>query len=374
MAKSSVLKNFKSLFFVQKMVWVLKGFALGLACLVPGVSVGTMALILGVYEKLIVALTFFVAGPFKKKGGFCSFGAGLSLRALWDKGAADFIFLFCLTVGGGAAVWVGAGLISGLLKNFPLELYSVFTGLILASLPKIFNFTNKKKNSTYVVLAIAFSMWGGLWFFSEVFEWDVFIREGWEGFYYSGYVWFGGFLFASGFLGAFASVLPGLSGSMVLVVMGTYPVVLGLLTQISVWNGLLIAGAVGGVCAAFFILMLFNKKTFLCVLLLGVVGVLILRFLYSLGEMGVFLSGGGLGFVASLWCSRFLLDKKRNLLFCVALGLVIGSLPFLLPYRLWWTDATGFATLRMVVFVLLGVGGFSLMDNPRVFLKSSLKI
>ena len=101
-----------------------KGIAMGAADAIPGVSGGTIALITGIYEKLILAINSF---------DFTAFGylKKLQLKELWIHIHGNFIF--SLALGIGISLISLANLITYLISNHPIQLWSFFFGL--CSLP-----------------------------------------------------------------------------------------------------------------------------------------------------------------------------------------------------------------------------------------------
>ena len=112
----------------QWLIWVLQGIGVGVANVIPGVSGGTMALIFGIYERLISLLSDLVK-------------AGLLLARFDIKGfisalrKLDLLFLFWLAVGVVLAPLLGAEIIPRMLETYPIESRSLFFGLILGTLP-----------------------------------------------------------------------------------------------------------------------------------------------------------------------------------------------------------------------------------------------
>lgn len=106
----------------------IKGMAMGAADIVPGVSGGTIALIAGIYERLINALGSI--GPnlwqiFRQEGGI------KGLLAVWRQ--VDATFLVCLLLGVATSFATLAGIIKHLLDNQPLFIWSFFFGLVIAT-------------------------------------------------------------------------------------------------------------------------------------------------------------------------------------------------------------------------------------------------
>ncbi len=177
----------------------LKGFAMGMAEVVPGVSGGTLAFITGIYDRLIDAIKGFDVGLLKtwKRGG---------LKAVWRR--IDGTFLFTLLVGMAVGVVTGVFTIAHLLETYPVPLWAFFFGLILASI-------------WYVGRQLDFSL-SVLWFLllGVGVALGVALSVPAEG---NQALWF---VFVSGVLAVSALMLPGLSGSFVLLLLGMYSYVL----------------------------------------------------------------------------------------------------------------------------------------------------
>ena len=93
---------------------ICKGMIIGLANIIPGVSGGTLAVSMGIYDKLIHCVTH-----------------------LFKEFKQSLIFLFPIFIGMGLAIVGSAFGISYLFVNYPLQTNLLFTGLILGSLPPI---------------------------------------------------------------------------------------------------------------------------------------------------------------------------------------------------------------------------------------------
>ena len=103
---------------------VLKGFAMGMAEVVPGVSGGTIAFITGIYKELIDTIKSFTPSNLKLlfTGKFKAFAL-----------ATNLTFLIPLVAGMFGGIICGVFGISYLLENHPLGVWSFFFGLIVAS-------------------------------------------------------------------------------------------------------------------------------------------------------------------------------------------------------------------------------------------------
>lgn len=112
---------------VSAAVTALRGFAMGAADLVPGVSGGTVALLLGIYDRFIGAIRG-IAGI----GGRLLRGDISGARSKFKE--ADWVFVLPLGVGIVIAVFSLASLMERLLHDYPEEMAGIFMGLVLASL------------------------------------------------------------------------------------------------------------------------------------------------------------------------------------------------------------------------------------------------
>ncbi|AOW21867.1 DUF368 domain-containing protein [Urechidicola croceus] len=179
----------------------LKGIAMGAADVVPGVSGGTIAFISGIYEELLTSISSINFNTLKllKTDG---------IKAVWKQINGNF--LFSLLLGIGISVASLAKLISWLLENKPVLLWSFFFGLVLASILFIGKQISKWNISTVLVLVVGAIL--AYW----ITTLQPLITEGTSPF----------FLFLAGALAICAMILPGISGAFILVLLGAYKPVL----------------------------------------------------------------------------------------------------------------------------------------------------
>jgi len=180
-------------------IFILKGMAVGLANIIPGVSGGTIALITGIFERLINAiksfgittLTLLIKGKFK---------------AFAEK--TDLYFLISLFVGVIISLVAIAHIFGLLFEKYPVFIWSFFFGLILASVYFVGKTITNWKISVVIsfivgtIIAILFA------FFSPASQDDNFF-----------------YLILCGVVAICSMILPGLSGSFVLILMGNYQLV-----------------------------------------------------------------------------------------------------------------------------------------------------
>lgn len=191
------MANRKALDYI---VITLKGMAMGVAELVPGVSGGTIAFVTGIYEEFITTINnvnFSTLKLFKQEG----------FKAFWNKLNGNF--LIALLVGMLISILSLSKVISWLLETHPIPTWSFFFGLVLASV---------------IFVAKSINKWGMMVIF-------LFIAGTVCAFYITtlppststGSL---PFIFFSGAIAICAMVLPGISGSFILVLLGSYKIVL----------------------------------------------------------------------------------------------------------------------------------------------------
>ena len=183
-----------------RILTVLKGMAMGIAEVIPGVSGGTIAFITGIYERLINAIKAF--GPEAIKG-LRSDG----LKGLWQ--AIDGNFLLFLVGGMAVGVITGVFGVTYILEHYPPLIWAFFFGLIIASVVYMVRqiSTWNPVNILALILAAALAFW-------------ITIAAPAQG---SDALWF---VFLSGAIAISAMILPGISGSFILLLMGMYTLII----------------------------------------------------------------------------------------------------------------------------------------------------
>ncbi|WP_047245879.1 DUF368 domain-containing protein [Maribacter thermophilus] len=178
----------------------LKGIAMGAADVVPGVSGGTIAFISGIYEELITSINNINLGLLKtlKDDGF---------KTVWAKVNGNF--LLALFTGIFISLFSLATLVSWLLENEPILLWSFFFGLVAAS---VF-FVGKEIQKWHLGTISALVIGALIAFFITTLP----PNENVDGL---------PFLFLSGALAVCAMILPGISGAFILVLLGSYKTIL----------------------------------------------------------------------------------------------------------------------------------------------------
>jgi putative membrane protein len=190
--QNRTIKDYLLLFF--------KGFGMGSADVVPGVSGGTIAFIAGIYEELIESINNInlKALTVLRKEGFAPF---------WKHVNGNFFVV--LLSGIAAAIISLAKLITHLLETQPVLIWSFFFGLVFMS---IF-FVAKRIKKWDVSKILSFIVGAVIAYYITT------LPEQPE----SGALWY---IFISGMIAICAMILPGISGSFILLLLGSYAVVL----------------------------------------------------------------------------------------------------------------------------------------------------
>ena len=181
-------------------ILILKGFSMGAANVIPGVSGGTIALITGIYEELIDSLKSFNIQALKLllKGEFKTFISHINLK-----------FLFAVFFGTALSIISLARVLEYFFKQNEQMVWSFFFGLIIASIYYVAKMINSWNISSIVFLLIGITFATSLAFLKPLSENS------------SSY-----YLFICGIVSVASMILPGLSGSYVLILMGNYHLIM----------------------------------------------------------------------------------------------------------------------------------------------------
>jgi putative membrane protein len=249
----------------------LKGMAMGAADVVPGVSGGTIAFISGIYEELLNSISSFnfsLINVFKNEG----------FKSVWIKVNGNF--LVSLFVGILISVLSLAKLIESMLENHPIVIWSFFFGLVLASIIYIGKQITKWTKGSFLCLILG----AILAFYITTLNPMVSANSS---------PWF---LFLAGMIAICAMILPGISGSFILVLLGAYKPVLNAL----------------------------NTKDFVSII--------------------IFLVGAILGLLSFSRILKCLFSTYKNYTLATLTGFIIGSLNKIWPWKetiSWRTNSKG---------------------------------
>lgn len=180
----------------KNIILILKGMGMGIANVIPGVSGGTVALITGIYQELLKSLKSFDKQAFSLllALNFKEFGIYTNLSFLAYVFGGSLISLFSI-----------ASLFKFLFKNYPLEIWSLFFGLILASIIFIGQRIKTWNFQSYLAIIIGTLVALSLTFITPSAENNNLF-----------------YVFLCGIIGISGMILPGLSGSYILILMGNY--------------------------------------------------------------------------------------------------------------------------------------------------------
>lgn len=234
---------------------IYRGMLMGASDVVPGVSGGTIAVLLGIYDEFIGAIN----GIFSRH---------------WKRHLA---FLVPLAIGVAAAIVTIARLMEWLLDEYPQPTYFMFLGLIIGILPFLFHEAETKttfKYQHYILLIIGFILVGILVFFKNPDQGNIIVDKT-----SSTYI----LLFISGFLASAAMILPGVSGSLIFLILGVFPTVMAAIND------------------------------------------------FEILTMGIIASGIFIGILTMSKVIHFFLEHYRSQTFAVIIGSVMGSIIVIFP-------------------------------------------
>ena len=260
-----------------------KGIFMGIADAMPGISGGTIALLLGIYEELIESISELKISLFSKliNKGFKSF---------WEKLNGNFLLV--LVSGIGISLISFVKISASFLESFPLFIWSFFLGLIFATVYVIYKLINQWHNLNFffLIISIIFSIL--LSSFSAYDTDEISLL----------------YILFSGIIASSAMILPGISGSLILVILGVY---------------------------AYLIKALDNLE-------------LIIIF--------TFISGAIIGLLGFSKILKYLFNNHRDATYTIMLGLVIGSIENVWPWNK--SFSTELSNLNLFLSISLVILGF----------------
>ena len=276
----------------ETLIIFIKGLFMGIADIIPGVSGGTIALITGIYIRLVHAISGINLRFISRlvKGDFE--GAKKNI------GDIDFQLFIPLLTGIGLAIFLMSNLLDYLLQNFEASTYAFFFGLILASAVLLY-----KQIKGFSVKIMIFSIAGFL-----------------AGFFLSGLATLQighslPVIFLSGMIAICAMILPGISGAFMLLFLGMYDYMIDVLKNLQFLEiFIFILGALIGILAFSRVLNYILRKyesitiSFLIGLMLGALRLLYDNIASTMDSIAYVVISGLLGFLIILILMKF---KKR---------------------------------------------------------------
>lgn len=237
----------------------IKGLAMGMADLVPGVSGGTIAFITGIYDELIETIAGIKLSLVKQL-------QDTGFRMTWRE--ANLSFLVVLVAGIFTSVFSLAGVLGWLTENRPVELWAFFFGLVAASVPLVGRQIRHRKPYIGALIVL------GVTLAAFVTSLPPFLQS-------NAPVVF----LACGAVAVCAMILPGISGSFILLILGAYTPLLRAFAQ------------------------------------------------FDLLRIAAFVSGALLGILAFSRALKWLLVRHRDSTLALLVGFLIGSLNALWPWK-----------------------------------------
>ena len=192
--------------FVKNLMVAVKGACMGAADVIPGVSGGTIAFIMGIYDEFVGSLASINADAVRMllKGQF---------KAFWKH--INGTFLLSLVIGIGFSVVMLAGLMQYLLEWHPIQTWAFFFGLIVASSIFILRGISGWRWRDGLLLVFGVLLGATICTLSPTQTPDA--------------LWF---IFLSGAIAICAMILPGISGSFILLILGKYQFIMGCITDL----------------------------------------------------------------------------------------------------------------------------------------------
>jgi putative membrane protein len=275
------------------------GFLIGIANIIPGMSGGTLALVLGIYERLITALRNIGLQTVKRFLGILTFRKSAVHKLRTELSRIDFGFLMVLGVGAVAAVLVSTKLIVYLLDSQHDATYGFFFGLVLTSIIIPMRMLRGFSWRELIILLVAVSC---IVFIEELKKDAAVVASEADEVVELSILTIITF-FACGAIAISAMILPGVSGSFLLLAFGIYFPLLTLIKDFMDSIPRLLSGEI--------------TQLFLSQLL-------IITF-FALGCI--------FGILVFTRLLKFLLERYRNITISFLIGLMFGSLYGLWPFR-----------------------------------------
>ena len=210
---------------MKNIILVIKGFIMGIANIIPGVSGGTLALTMGIYENFIGAISHFFS----------------NLKE-------NIKFLLPIFIGIGLSLLTMSNVITASFDKYPIPTTLFFMGLVIGGIPMLFSkikgTKEVKKPISYVILFLTFLLVMVLAFSKEIFG-GTLGNADFSNLNILSYL----NLTLIGTIAAATMVIPGVSGSLVLMLLGYYFPIVNVIKELTHFNNIgsniLIAGFFG---------------------------------------------------------------------------------------------------------------------------------
>ncbi len=213
----------------------IKGFGIGAANVIPGVSGGTIALITGIFERLIDSIK-----SFNLKSVKLLFSCKFKEFAKYT----DFVFLLTVMLGAAVSILSLAKLLVVLFEKYPVFVWAYFFGLIMASVFYVGKTVNKLNFQVIISFVLGTAVAVIISFLNPATENSSFV-----------------YLILCGGVAVISMILPGLSGSFILILMGNYLLLMNAIDKLDFAKLLPVAiGVVVGLLAFSHVISWIYKK------------------------------------------------------------------------------------------------------------------
>ena len=198
---------------MKNIILLIKGFIMGIANIIPGVSGGTLALTLGIYEDFIKAISHFFSKLRENIKFLLPVGIGIVLSIVSMSRVIDYSY-----------------------DHFPIPTMLFFMGLVVGGIPfllkKVKNSKEKKQISSYIIMAVTFVFVIILACSEQLF--NISLKVDLTNVSIIGFI----LLFIVGMVAAATMVIPGVSGSLVLMLLGYYYPIISLIKELTKFKNL----------------------------------------------------------------------------------------------------------------------------------------
>ena len=264
---------------------LLKGFIIGIAKIIPGVSGALIAISFGIYEKAIKAISNFFKNPIN-----------------------NFLFLFPIGLGVLLSISLTSGLILYFINNYYFPTILLFIGLIMGGVPSLIDNINIKKVKFMHILILILSF-STVFLISLVNGQHFFVETSNESINFL-------LFFIIGFIDALTMIIPGISGTAVMMILGCYNLLLNFLSSLT---------SVAATFTNIFKVIPYLLGIVLCVIILSKV-------------------------------MTYLFDKKKEYMYCGILGFTLSSVLSLF----FETFKNNYSILETIVALVLLVVGYNI--------------
>jgi len=206
----------------NRSILFLKGMAMGISDLIPGISGGTIALLLGIYKDFISSL---------KSINYKSFIYLIKFDFKKLNNQLNLCFLLPVFFGILSSIFIFSSLISFLLLDYKVLLFSFFFGLIFFSSIRLVSNLNPSSTLDFLTVFVGLVIGLSFFFVSSISSSNSIFS-----------------IFLAGFIAISAMLLPGISGSYILLILGKYEFMLDSISSFN-WINILIfsLGAIAGI-------------------------------------------------------------------------------------------------------------------------------